>query len=162
MTFSYTDDAIVSASPTGRHLSTVIKRPVVLMSGWDEHAAEICKVLNELKPAENVGPSMTMAELLHRGYLDSSFKPGAVVQGPRMTIDLGHPQQLPKCPVLDFTPLESRVCQAEQIRALTAELEEVQAQLAEPVPVSDAVLRVLPKLARGAILLHGSRRLRRV
>lgn len=50
MTFSYTDDAIVSTSPTGRHLSSVIRRPVVLMSGWNEHAEEICKVLNDLQP----------------------------------------------------------------------------------------------------------------
>lgn len=46
--FSYTDDAIVTSSPTGRHLSTVIRRPCVLMSGWAEHAEQVCKVLNEL------------------------------------------------------------------------------------------------------------------
>ena len=50
MAFSYTDDAVVSTSPTGRHLSTVIKRPCVLMSGWTEHAEAICKVLNEPQP----------------------------------------------------------------------------------------------------------------
>lgn len=50
MSFSYTDDAVVSTSPTGRHLSTVIKRPCVLMSGWTEHAEAICKVLNDLQP----------------------------------------------------------------------------------------------------------------
>lgn len=55
MPFFYTDDAIVSGSPTGRHLSTVIKRPVVLMSGWDEHAAAVCKVLNDLQPDHPVG-----------------------------------------------------------------------------------------------------------
>ena len=55
MSFSYTDDAVVSTSPTGRHLSTVIKRPCVLMSGWTEHAEAICKVLNELQPAATFG-----------------------------------------------------------------------------------------------------------
>lgn len=46
--FSYTDDAIVTNSRTGRHLSTVIRRPAMLMSGWAEHAEAVCKVLNEL------------------------------------------------------------------------------------------------------------------
>lgn len=55
MSFSYTDDAVVSTSPTGRHLSTVIKRPVVLMSGWTEHAEAICKVLNGLQPGSAIG-----------------------------------------------------------------------------------------------------------
>lgn len=64
MRFSYTDTAVVSSSPTGRHLSTVIRRPCVLMSGWDEHAAEICRVLNELSP------SATMAQLVEQGYLE--------------------------------------------------------------------------------------------
>ena len=53
--FSYTDDAIVTSSPTGRHLSTVIRRPCVLMSGWDEHAEAICKVLNELDRKAKAG-----------------------------------------------------------------------------------------------------------
>lgn len=55
MRFSYTDTAVVSSSPTGRHLSTVIRRPCVLMSGWDEHAAELCKVLNDLTPEAKAG-----------------------------------------------------------------------------------------------------------
>lgn len=62
--FSYTDDAIVSSSPTGRHLSTVIKRPTVLVSGaWTAHAEEVCKVLNERQPAHSI------ADLIDRGYL---------------------------------------------------------------------------------------------
>ena len=47
--FSYTDDAIVTSSPTGRHLSTVIRRPAAIGPlDWSEHADEVCKVLNEL------------------------------------------------------------------------------------------------------------------
>lgn len=158
MTFSYTDDAIVSASPTGRHLSTVIKRPVVLMSGWDEHAAEICKVLNELKPAESVGPSMSMSELIGRGYLQMVGR----VQRKQPRVVLDYAQNLPKCP--DFTPLETRVCQAEQIKALTAELEEVQAQLAEPVEVSAGACSALLSCVPGVTLAQrsGRRKLRRV
>jgi len=49
--FSYTDDAIVTSSPTGRHLSTVIRRPAAIGPlDWSEHADAVCKVLNELKP----------------------------------------------------------------------------------------------------------------
>ncbi|MEG1038668.1 MAG: hypothetical protein RSE94_01990 [Pseudomonas sp.] len=47
--FSYTDDAIVTSSPTGRHLSTVIRRPAAIGPlDWAEHADQVCKVLNEL------------------------------------------------------------------------------------------------------------------
>lgn len=47
--FSYTDDAIVTSSPTGRHLSTVIRRPAAIGPlDWSEHADQVCKVLNEL------------------------------------------------------------------------------------------------------------------
>lgn len=47
--FSYTDDAIVTSSPTGRHLSTVIRRPAGMPdNGWTQHADQVCKVLNEL------------------------------------------------------------------------------------------------------------------
>lgn len=47
--FSYTDDAIVTSSPTGRHLSTVIRRPAAIDPlDWNEHAEQVCKVLNEL------------------------------------------------------------------------------------------------------------------
>jgi hypothetical protein len=47
--FSYTDDAIVTSSPTGRHLSTVIRRPAGMPdNGWTQHAEQVCKVLNEL------------------------------------------------------------------------------------------------------------------
>lgn len=47
--FSYTDDAIVTSSPTGRHLSTVIRRPAAIGPlDCGEHADQVCKVLNEL------------------------------------------------------------------------------------------------------------------
>lgn len=47
--FSYTDDAIVTSSPTGRHLSTVIRRPAGMPdNGWTQHADQVCKALNEL------------------------------------------------------------------------------------------------------------------
>lgn len=61
MMFSYTDDAVVSSSPTGRHLSTVIRRPCVLLSGWDEHAAAICKALNELSPMHTLVSGLVSA-----------------------------------------------------------------------------------------------------
>lgn len=51
--FSYTDDAIVTSSPTGRHLSTVIRRPAAIGPlDWSEHADQVCKVLNELKAGD--------------------------------------------------------------------------------------------------------------
>lgn len=51
--FSYTDDAIVTSSPTGRHLSTVIRRPAAIDPlDWNEHAEQVCKVLNELKAGD--------------------------------------------------------------------------------------------------------------
>lgn len=51
--FSYTDDAIVTSSPTGRHLSTVIRRPAAIGPlDWTEHADQVCKVLNELKAGD--------------------------------------------------------------------------------------------------------------
>lgn len=64
--FSYTDDAIVTSSPTGRHLSTVIRRPCVLMSGWNEHAEAICKVLNEL---DRAAKASRLCQSIHPGAL---------------------------------------------------------------------------------------------
>jgi hypothetical protein len=114
MTFSYTDEAIVSTSPTGRHLSTVIKRPCVLKSGWTEHAEEICKVLNDLQPAAKIsGPSM--ADLIEQGYLATPRK------------FYGDPLGM------DFGPLEQRVTRGrrgELIATLTAQLVSVEAELA--------------------------------
>lgn len=50
--FSYTDDAIVTSSPTGRHLSTVIRRPAGMPGDqWRKHADQVCQVLNELDRA---------------------------------------------------------------------------------------------------------------
>lgn len=54
--FSYTDDAIVTSSPTGRHLSTVIRRPAAIGPlDWNEHADQVCKVLNELDSKVKAG-----------------------------------------------------------------------------------------------------------
>lgn len=51
--FSYTDDAIVTSSQTGRHLGTVIRRPAAIGPlDWNEHADQVCKVLNELKAGD--------------------------------------------------------------------------------------------------------------
>lgn len=61
--FSYTDDAIVTSSLTGRHLSTVIRRPCVLMSGWSEHAEAICKVLNELDSSSPLKPYFPLSKI---------------------------------------------------------------------------------------------------
>lgn len=50
--FSYTDDAIVTSSPTGRHLSTVIRHPAGMPDDqWRKHADQVCTVLNELDRA---------------------------------------------------------------------------------------------------------------
>lgn len=47
--FSYTDDAIVTSSPTGRHLSSVIRHPAGMPDDqWRKHADQVCQVLNEL------------------------------------------------------------------------------------------------------------------
>lgn len=51
--FSYTDDAIVTSSPTWRHLSTVIRHPAGMPDDqWRKHADQVCTVLNELKAGD--------------------------------------------------------------------------------------------------------------
>lgn len=46
--FSYHDDAIVTIGPTGRP-SSVIRRPATIGPlDWAEHAAKVCRVLNEM------------------------------------------------------------------------------------------------------------------
>lgn len=159
MTFSYTDDAIVSTSPTGRHLSTVIKRPCVLMSGWNEHAEEICKVLNDRAPAHS------LADLIDRGYLTDykSTRKGTTV-------------------ALDFADLEKRACEAfgapyqarewtleaaqppkgrrgQLIAVLTAQLASIEAELAraheqlrKPVELNGERLAALASMKPGAFL----------
>jgi len=159
MTFSYTDDAIVSHSPTGRHLSTVIRRPVVLMSGWEEHAEEICKVLNELQPSGSIGESLqgpTIAELIGSGYL--AGRPGKQ-----------------HCVILDFTTLEERAANSvpddslpvnygcpftpmpddreAEVQKLRVELEELRTQLKAPVELDSITLAALASARPGSFLL---------
>lgn len=62
--FSYTDGAIVTSSPTGRHLSTVIRRPAGMPdNGWTQHAEQVCKVLNELKAGDALIDAGKIAQL---------------------------------------------------------------------------------------------------
>jgi len=186
MTFSYTDDAIVSTSPTGRHLSNVIKRPVVLMSGWNEHAEAVCKVLNESTAASSIGgtigtlsyqvdPEPSLAELIAEGY----FKPV-----PADVLGLNWPK------AYDFSALEARAT-PEQVRkcegredfktlrklealailkdalkdrdaklaAVTAELEELQAK---PVEVTADLARSLFYAVPGATYPAGLSTIKRV
>jgi hypothetical protein len=164
MAFSYTDDAIVSASPTGRHLSTVIRRPCVLMSGWDEHAEAICKVLNELSASSSIG--RTIGTLSYRVELDcSQVKEELASLGPfavcpegevanSLEWDLFYPTGV--CHLGD-KPQKGR--RGKLIAVLTAQLASVEAELARaheqlkaPVELNSERIAALASMKPGACL----------
>lgn len=185
--FFYTDDAIVSGSPTGRHLSTVIKRPVVLMSGWDEHAAAVCKVLNDLQPDHPVGT------LIGKGYeqplvfsmplYNPAFKVGETIrdvlsgnwpkpknQPPSEPPRFDYSDVEAACKGPDLSPLEERAaehyvrrCGDSNLRAkrsaVTAELEELQNK---PVEVTADLARSLFYAVPGSTFPASSTTLKRV
>lgn len=168
--FSYTDDAIVTSSPTGRHLSTVIRRPAAIGPlDWTEHADQVCKVLNELKAGAKAhslslhmqvvgrikrsqpcaydlaGPhGPTFAELIDAGYLAPSHRHMRTEAQPRN-------------PVETCVLLEQRIAELEkQLDDATTKLCAAQMLLEKPVHLTaDDVLRILNLETDTAIEVDG-------
>lgn len=151
--FSYTDGAIVTSSPTGRHLSTVIRRPAGMPdNGWTQHAEQVCKVLNELDSKAKAnslslhmqtvgrvyrhvpnGRSVGFAELIDLGYLASSHSHTRTEAQPRNSGET--------CALL-----EQRITELEkQLDDATTKLAAAQMLLEKPIEVTADLARLLQK-----------------
>lgn len=139
--FSYTDDAIVTSSPTGRHLSTVIRRPVAIGPlDWSEHADQVCKVLNELdrnaklnyRVCYSLGAGFQTVGRVYRQPCDYSEQDmdNALVQAELMGARFLNDETFdatsdPK----DFGPLTARSPSAESIAELEKQLDDATTKL---------------------------------
>lgn len=167
--FSYTDDAIVTSSPTGRHLSTVIRRPAAIGPlDWSEHADQVCKVLNELDRNAKLnyqvsyslgaGHFQTVGRVYRTGggaYLGPFPVAPAGEQGAKLDWAIHYP--------VGMADIRQGPKAADQEReenlALRREVERLKRQLAAeqmPVelPIETAALRVLLENVGTGSLLH--------
>jgi len=173
--FSYTDDAIVTSSPTGRHLSTVIRRPAAIGPlDWSEHADQVCKVLNELdrnaklnyRVCYSLGAGFQTVGQVYRQPCDYSEQgmDNALVRAELMGARFLNDETFdatsdPK----DFGPLTARSPSAERIAELEKQLDDATTKLAaaqmlleKPVRLTaDDVLRVLNLQTDTAIDVDG-------
>lgn len=180
--FSYTDDAIVTSSPTGRHLSTVIRRPAGMPNDqWRKHADQVCQLLNELDRASKCkemrlalsyaegpaglqayGRSEVLAELRSSGPYMADLERRF---GPTWPFEDQMPLATDK-PELDQAAIEaqSAVVTATSAAARIAELEKqlddattklcaAQMLLEKPIEVSNDLAQVLQKGRPGQTFL---------
>lgn len=175
--FSYTDDAIVTSSPTGRHLSTVIRRPCVLMSGWDEHAEAICKVLNDLDSKakayhlrDTIGNAIERAKLASMVTLDDQMPlgagPGALQSYARMERQTPVDGEIPAYCPFDLPsdgPKMRYAPDAEQrIAVLERRITDYQVAADKPIEMSGEILRQLYGVEFGSSINHNGRTFKRV
>lgn len=151
--FSYTDEAIVTSSPTGRHLSTVIRAlPGVPTDLWRRHAEQVCKVLNEMRPTDSVTLALQVCGRFHDEVqfelTDDQVQQfdlsglASCAQQMRQEVQLRGPIEL-------CTFLEKR------IESLERELADAHEKLKVPIEVSNYDLQVLNCLTPGTQLIRG-------
>lgn len=159
--FSYTDDAIVTSSPTGRHLSTVIRRPAAIGPlDWNEHADQVCKVLNELD--RNAKLNYRVCYSLGAGFqkvgrvkrdteLDEAIA-AVLPNGPTAAelIDAGYLSPIPRYRRTEAEPVpatpEQRIAELEkQLDDATTKLTAAQMLLEKPIEVTADLARLLQK-----------------
>lgn len=151
--FSYTDDAIVTSSPTGRHLSTVIRHPAGMPDDqWRKHADQVCQVLNELDSKakanslslhlQTVGRVERIdtlreqyAETIKRGFAQTA-------EGPSLAelIDSGYLAALER-PFGPTWPFEDQMPLATEPTPATARIAELEKQLAQSIHLTPAELQ---------------------
>lgn len=120
--FSYTDDAIVTSSQTGRHLGTVIRRPAAIGPlDWNEHADQVCKVLNELRSKAKAHSLSLHLQTVGRVYRHvpngRSETLGELRSGPTWPFEDQMPlatEATPRSPVEIRMPLKQRVAELEK------------------------------------------------
>lgn len=177
--FSYTDDAIVTSSPTGRHLSTVIRHPAGMPDDqWRKHADQVCQLLNELDSKakanslslhlQTVGRVERIdtlreqyAETIKRGFAQTA-------EGPSLAelIDSGYLAALerpfgPTWPFEDQMPLATEATFASaRIAELEKQLDEAKARLEcdHLVELSDLQLRQVYSMPPGSTMPIESQR----
>lgn len=145
--FSYTDDAIVTSSPTGRHLSTVIRRPAAIGPlDWSEHADQVCKVLNELDSKAKLSLHMQTVGRVKR------TRPCAYdladPHGPSFAelIGQGYIGPVPGTRFMARSPSAERIAELEkQLDDATTKLCAAQMLLEKPIEVSSDLARLLQK-----------------
>ena len=173
--FSYTDDAIVTSSPTGRHLSTVIRRPASIGPlDWSEHAEQVCRVLNELDSkakASCLSLHMQTVGRIDPGNYDASAHATTAQQfaqravGPTIAelIDPGHLWPIPGTRFMARSPSAERIAELEkQLDDATTKLCAAQMLLEKPIEVTADLCAVLFCLSVGGTTTHNNRTFKRV
>lgn len=158
--FSYTDEAIVTSSPTGRHLSTVIRAlPGVPTDLWRQHAEAVCKVLNELRPTDSVTSALQVCGRFHDEVqfelTDDRVQQfdlsglASCAQQMRQEVQLRGPIEL-------CTFLEKR------IESLERELADAHEKLKAPIEINSRQLLKLNDAGPGSKLILDNRTFKRV
>lgn len=170
--FSYTDDAIVTSSPTGRHLSTIIRRPAAIGPlDWNEHADQVCKVLNELDSKAKAGSLSLHMQVSGRIYRllpnGRSEILAELRSGPSFAelIDQGYlsPLSFGAVPPAGPTPATARIAELEkQLDDVTTKLAAAQMLLEKPIEVTAELGASLYYLPKGCTTTHSNRTFKRV
>ena len=165
--FSYTDDAIVTSSPTGRHLSTVIRAlPGVPTDLWRKHADQVCQVLNELDRASKC-KEMRLALSYAEGpaglqaYGCSEILAELRSSGPYMA-DLERRFGVPPA-ATEVTLASTRIAELEkQLDDATTKLAAAQMLLEKPIEVTAALGASLYYMSKGSTATCNNRTFKRV
>lgn len=146
--FSYTDDAIVTSSPSGRHLSTVIRHPAGMPDDqWRKHADQVCQVLNELDSKAKANSLSLHLQTVGRVYRTRPcLYDLADPHGPRLAelIDSGYLAALER-PFGPTWPFEDQMPLATEPTPATARIAELEKQLDEATTKLCAAQMLLEK-----------------
>lgn len=183
--FSYTDEAIVTSSPTGRHLSTVIRAlPGVPTDLWRQHAEAVCKVLNGLRPTHSVAEALQVCGRFH-DEVQFQFVPfstdcplsaetaSALEAGEGLhkrieewlkagVVDTWIGRQGSSEDIRDFAQRAGEVRRDALIESLERELADAHEKLREPIRMSRQALSLLSNLDANQTMTYKNRTFKRV
>lgn len=162
--FSYTDDAIVTSSPTGRHLSTVIRRPAAIGPlDWSAHADQVCKVLNELDRNARVCYSLGAGfQKVGRVKRDTELDAAVLRLYPDSPTAAAIREELHSAEPVPATPGERTAELEKQLDDATTKLCAVQMLLEKPVEVTEQLAALLYHMPKGATAPFNNRTFKRV
>lgn len=165
--FSYTDDAIVTSSPTGRHLSTVIRRPAAIGPlDWSAHAEQVCQVLNELdSKAKAHSLSLHLQTVGRVKRTQPCAYDLADPHGPSFAelIDQGPLAPIPRTRFMARSPSAERIAELEkQLDDATTKLAAAQMLLEKPIELNALQAQLLYHCGVGNTLEFENRTFKRV
>lgn len=158
--FSYTDDAIVTSSPTGRHLSTVIRRPAAIgQLDWSEHAEQVCQVLNELDSKAKANSLSLHLQTVGRVERGTTYEEYCCNEG----LDPGPLAELRSSGPMASALASTRIAELEkQLDDATTKLCAAQMLLEKPIELGGKQLGALCNLPVGSGITFDNRDFKRV